>query len=756
MNITKQQSISLCTDPDQVLYLWGLGKTEDYQQLQSSEKLWKHMSHPLAARCVWERLATPEERLVLWHCVGKTARRGLTQKDLLTRTALTSEECTAATTSLIRQYLLVESSPLLPQGEAAEQHPSAKAKIGATYCVYTEQAEALYQTGRELFIRDARRTAMSLSKLLQSASEAELWHMIRHYALDPTGLRRESDLRAALTEALTDADLVQGALSALDTFTREVFSWLVEQGGQAGMQFVRRHFAIDNDELFALLERLAAHGLAFDTLCSDVPGLRLLFIPQALSESIKIRATASPARQHGLVSLAAFPATVEEGVPALVGDLAVVVNATYQQRVERTREGTVLKHCATRIQPLLRGRARPGIPAENLYLAMLFETAERLKLIQWVYPPFSLHSLKPYYEPGPGLAAWARLSLEEQTQHLLAWWTTNPNWRDVTGNDFQQWNPVAWEPLAARPLLLSALRQCAPGIWYGIDDLLLMLWQTYPYALHPAEAQRAQGLRPTEVLKAKWLRCEGVVLRGILTSTLWELGLVSLGRVKDTSKETYDAFQLTGLGAAVLQTVTSDSRASHSGSDALVLLPTGEALLLELDTVVLYRLLSYVEVRQVDRAIRLAFTRSSITRAIDHGHALQALLEFLEGEKYQIPQNVRYMLRDWAASFKVAELKHVLLLSVSGEEGARLLVAAPRLRAWGLRLLTPTLIAAPAHAHLGELRRALETEGIVVRLGNDLLPYPAPYIPQQSKEGAGTGATAAEIGSGIFPEGETL
>jgi hypothetical protein len=248
------------------------------------------------------------------------------------------------------------------------------------------------------------------------------------------------------------------------------------------------------------------------------------------------------------------------------------------------------------------------------------------------------------------------------------------------------------------------------------------------------EIRRARPvLRPTAVLKAKWLRCEGAVLRGILTSTFWELGLVSLGCTEGSSQ---DAFGLTELGAAVLQLVAPGDGASHVAGDSLVFLPTGEVLLLELDTAILYRLLPYVEVRQVDRAIRLAFTRSSITQAIDQGYTLESLLEFLEGERHlPIPQNVLYTLREWAGSFAVAELKHVLLLSLSSEKEARLLTTAPRYRAWGFRLLTPTIIAAPAHVHLGELRRALEADGLVVHLGKDVLSYPAPYVPQQRGPG---------------------
>jgi hypothetical protein len=677
MTSSLQQMLAACTDFDQVLYLWGLNRREDAGRDQGIEALLERMKQPQAARCVWERLATSPERVVLWYCVGKTARCGIKRKDVLTRTKLAAEEFDTALSHLIRQLLLMEELSPASGGQVQAQATETILSVEA------RMAETLYQTGRELFIPGAQRTTLSLSKLLQLRPEAELWPMIGHYALDATGLRRASDLRAALAEALSDPDLVLGALSTLDISIREMFSWLLEQGGKASLQTVRTHFAVDDDALFALLGALSAYGLAFDTLCPDVPGRRLLFIPQALSESIKTRATITPAGQPGLAPLPAFPASIDAGIPALVGDLAVVVNAVDQQRVELTREGTIVKHCASRIQPLLRGRVHPGMFVENTYLDMLFETAERLLLIQRVHPPFSLQSLKPYYEPGPGLGAWAKLNLVEQTQRLLSWWATNPNWRDVTGSGFQQWNPVAWKPLAARPLLIAALQQCTPGAWYRIDDLLQSIWETDPYAMHPDCGQRTQGLRPTAVFKAKWLRCEGEVLRDILASTPWELGLVSLGSVKETGQGAYDAFQLTELGAAVFQPVAPDSTACSNG-DSLVLLPTGEVLLLELDTVLLYRLLPFAEICQVDRAIRLAFTRSSIMRAIDRGHALETLLEFLGREKQQaIPQNVLYMLKDWAQHYAVAELNHVLLLSISSEEGARLLATAPRYRAWG-------------------------------------------------------------------------
>ena len=733
-----QQMLASCTDFDQVLSLWGLNRRGVAGREQGVEALLERVKQPQAARWVWERLATSQERVVLWHCVGKNVRCGIKREDLLTRTKLAAEEFNTALSQLTRQLLLLEE--LFPaEGVQVQAHPSknralAPARRETILSVFAEMAETLYQTGRELFIPGAERVTMSLAKLLQSWPEAELWRMIHHYALDMTGLRRASELRAALAEALTDPDLVLGACSTLDTFIQEVYSWLLEQGGKASVQAARSHFAVDDDALFALLETLSAYGLAFDTLCPDVPGLRLLFIPQALFESIQSRATVTSARQQGLAPLPAFPVAIDAGLPVLVSDLAVVVNTVYQQRVELTREGTIVKHCTFRIQPLLRGRSRPGMFIENTYLDMLFETAECLLLIQRVHPPFSLHSLKPYYEPGPELGAWAQLNLVEQTQRLLSWWATSPNWYDVTGSNFQQWNPVEWKPLAARPLLISALQHCAPGAWYRIDDFLQSIWEAEPYAMHSGCAQHTQELRPTAVLKAKWLRCEGEVLRGILVSTLWELGLVSLGSM--AGQGAHESFQLTELGAAILQSVAPESHTARSNDGSLVLLPTGEVLLLELDTILLYRLLPFVEIRQVDRAICLAFTRSSIIRAIDQGHTLEALLEFLEGEKHQSPpQNVLYMLKDWAQHYAVAELNHVLLLSISSVEGARLLVTAPRYRAWGFRQLAPHIIAAPAHAHLGELRRALEAEGLVVHLGKDVLAYPAPLVPQQSEPG---------------------
>ncbi len=612
--------------------------------------------------------------------------------------------------------------------------PLARASTEPTFAVFAEISEPLYQTGRELFHPGAQRTALSLTRLLQKRSESDLWHMIQHYALDVTGLQREGDLRMALAEALTDEGVVLDALPRLPISIREVFSWLLEQGGQAPLQTVRTHFALNDDALFALLTQLEANGLAFDTLSPHVVGLHLLFVPQALRECLRTKEIAGSARQERLVPLPASPATVDEGMPVLVGNLALVVNAVYQQRMELTREGVVLKRCTTRIQPLLRGRIRPGMFVENTYLDLLFETAERLLLIQRVHPPFSIQSLRPYYEPGPGIGAWSRLSLEEQTQRLLSWWMTSPHWRDVIDKDFRQWDTVGWKPLAARPLLISALQYCVPGVWYRIDDLLQHIWETEPYALHPAYQDRAQGRHPTAVLRTKWLRCEGAVLRGMLTSTLWELGLVSIGSASTPGQEMQaspDAFELTELGAALLQLVPSPGESTSCfNGDSLALLPTGEVLLLECDTVMLYRFLPFVEIRQLDRAIHLSFTRSSVTQGIDHGLSLEELVAWLETHRKQLPQNVLYLLCDWAKNYVVADLNHVLLLALSSEDMVRLLTTAPRYRSWGFRQLTPNVITAPAHTHLGELQRALQAEGIVVHLGKDMLAYPSNLSPQ--------------------------
>jgi hypothetical protein len=708
--------------------LWGLSYKGSVERDQWTQTLLERVKQPQAARGVWEHLATPEERLVLWHCVSKQARHGIERVALLHKTKLSGEALDAALCYLFELHLLV--------GENAAAPASSRCMVIAV----ADSADALYQAGRELFMQGAQRSTMSLDKLLQKHSEAQLWQMFHHYALDATGIRRESDLRAALAESLTDPDLVLSALTTLDTAVREVFSWLTEQGGKVSMQAVRTRFVLDDDALFGLLETLSAYGLAFDTLCPDGPDLRLLFVPHVLYERLRTRATTPHAEHLALAPLTVPPTMVNEGLPRLIGDLALIVNTVYQQRVELTREEAVVKRCLAKIQPLLRGRVWEKTPGENTYSDMLFKMAERLLLIQRVHPPFSIQSLKAYYETAPGLWAWERLSLVEQTQHLLSWWKTSPHWQDAIGSDFQQWDPVGWKPLAARPLLVEALQRCIPGAWYGIDDLLEFLWENQPYGLRQDREGRVQRLRPTGVLKAKWLCCEGAVLRGILTSTLWELGLISLGGAVGTNQERQEkaeAFQLTVLGAAALNLALPPGGSELAvQSSSLVLLPTGEVLLMQFDTVTLYKLLPYVVVRQVDRSIRLAFTRSSINQAIDQGHSLEELLEFLETEKLpQLPQNVHYMLRDWAKNYTVAELKHALLLSLSSEEAVRLLTTAPRYRAWGFRWLTPTTIAAPAHVHLGELRRALEAEGIIVHFGRDVLSYPTTSLSQQSEDG---------------------
>jgi hypothetical protein len=77
--------------------------------------------------------------------------------------------------------------------------------------------------------------------------------------------------------------------------------------------------------------------------------------------------------------------------------------------------------------------------------------------------------------------------------------------------------------------------------------------------------------------------------------------------------------------------------------------------------------------------------------------------------------------------YKEVNVSQVLLLEVPSETLANEICASPKLKAFGLRRLAPCVIAVGSDAGLQELRRALDKEGIVVRISGDIVTRQPAY-----------------------------
>src|SRR5439155_12410056 len=130
---------------------------------------------------------------------------------------------------------------------------------------------------------------------------------------------------------------------------------------------------------------------------------------------------------------------------------------------------------------------------------------------------------------------------------------------------------------------------------------LQTIWDQDPFALRPVQYNaRGTQRRKTGAMQTKWNNCDGEVFIGLLSSSLYELGIVSLGYQQPDppapeKRVNPDAFMLSELGVAslssnVVSLPTSPASSLSNGNRSLVIQPNFDLLLLQPDLPRLYNL----------------------------------------------------------------------------------------------------------------------------------------------------------------------
>jgi hypothetical protein len=410
-------------------------------------------------------------------------------------------------------------------------------------------------------------------------------------------------------------------------------------------------------------------------------------------------------------------------------DLATVINAIYQQNIEPTRARRVPKRIFNKLRPLLKGKGRMDYEGQDVYIEILIDILQAQQIVRLV-PPL-VPSGKDTYDLGEKLEWWQGLDVVQQTCYLTGLWCTLRAWPDLAGINFDPWDFYGWNHVMGRDKLLECLRAYTPERWYNIRSLLDYLWQQHPFAIRPKSVQK-YNLTYGETRQQNWIDHEGEIYTGMLSSTLYELGLISIGYTKEGDQDqpcNPDAFQITAFGAKIfslLQKPATTYVPPENTRRTLIVQPNFELLLLEPDFPTLYKVLPFTQVQQIDVASRLTLTRASVQRAIDRGIKINDILATLEeSSQKELPQNVVYTLKDWVRDYKEVLISQVYLLEVDNEEIADAICHASKLNKQfsdeELRKIAPCIIAVDSSINLLSLKRLLEKEGLAVRVNNNLI-----------------------------------
>jgi hypothetical protein len=720
----------------QLAQWWGIGDTPEEGWRHHHGLLMQSMQDPISVRFAWEQLSE-DERKVLHNVLNFSASSGALHDVILKLTRLSEDNFEKALTTLKRSMVLLEEEASVKIAGAVKSTSSKQNKPSAVLTtklsIAKELLDPLLVIGREIYTPQYDRSEWKLQKILSMFDQNRLYEIGRLYGFMLHDYYSRTLPSERLAGQLVQPDVPLYAWEHFDANTRKLCKWICEHEGVVTMQDAREYTGFDNPTLSGAIHTLERYAIAFDTFIGPE---RKLFVPGEMLKNLK-KAVAQPESVEevvpaGLIALETPPQAIRQGETLLLYDLATIIGAMFQQNIEPTQAGKVPKRIANKLQPML--QITPRFQAyynEDLTMDLLFSAAQKLGLVK--RDKSSADGIKPRYVQGPLYEQWSKTNEVDQTHDLLEYWLNGQQWVDIAGVNFNPSNSYYLDIGAGRKAVLLQLSKCTPGRWYTVKSLLHTMKAQDPYVLRPRQADMGlAGFRSAKTMLTNWYKSDGEIIVGMLNSTLYELGIVALGYQRPHLPEkdkpvNPDAFMLTDLASAVLSTIAEPSykAAIPSNGRTLIVQPNFELLLLQPDLPTVYSLMPFAQVDQIGVVSRLTLTRNSVLRGLEIGKNIEQLLQILEQRSQkELPQNVVYTLRDWTKLFKEVNISQVLLFDVPSEALASEICSSPKLKAYGLRRIGPSVIAVSGDTSLTELRRTLDKEGIVVRITGDIFTKP--------------------------------
>ena len=696
--------------------LWGI-PTPQRDDTGIALQIERQMRDQIAARTAWENLSS-DERIVMLAIVGPSARNWCLVELLAERSGLPSERTESALAHLCGIFIVdcemtkMQGSEVVGQRSSfynyfttrTHQEPISEKMIAY---VPTEIATTMYSIGREFNGVPQDRTTLSLDDLLLPYRQGDLDQIGRRFNLTMQSYSSRNEVRAVIAQNVSQANAVSYAIQQLDPSLQDLYEVLMRNEGRLTLAEVRQKTHWNVPTLLRNLRTFEEYAIAFDGFSN---GQRVLFIPSVTLENLRV-ASLRPHSQTGLCERK-VPQSVRPADSTILWDIAAFVWLVAHHEVELTRAQVLPRRTMQRVVPLLNN----DLALHSDELTQRYVTQLQLEVIDLAIVQTKNIDDHIRLELGEKLTNWASHDCRLQTLRVLRRWTYNRNWTDRPGAKYRSWMANFISISAARDAMLNVLRQCDPGVWYDVPSLLRTIQGDDPFVIRPNQRFMGQsGFKMTDEVRLHWNETDGELLSGMLSSTLHELGIVSLGYdapvlAADRSAFNPDAIMLTELGAEVLK--DDLGRANTPGERALIVQPNFEILLLEPNMPDLYSLIRFAHVEQLGRASRFTLTRESLLRAISDGIPLEEILQFLrDHSQKEVAQNVVYTLRDWGRQYKEAKLSHVVLIEVDDEILANELCASTKLRDLGLRRVGPNAIAAPEGKALRTVRRAIERAG---------------------------------------------
>ncbi len=277
-------------------------------------------------------------------------------------------------------------------------------------------------------------------------------------------------------------------------------------------------------------------------------------------------------------------------------------------------------------------------------------------------------------------AGWMNLPVWQRREDLLAFWRESR---------------VSWD--VDVQAVLSVLMSLPDDSWV---DLKALFKEVEPMA---SDLFRGSLRRRLEQKVVRYLTLQGLLVIGQTGATtvcrLTPIGYALLngtGSVEDVQPETTFFVQ----------------------PDFEMLVPS------RVDTALLWRIEEIADLVKPDWMMVYKLSRKSVYRALRMGAKVEDILSLLEGHATnELPQNVSFSLRDWAAAYGRIRFATAFTMQVDSASLADELVASRTVGRFILSRLSPTILVIDRRDH-ADLVAALEAEGYmpspgVTTLGND-------------------------------------
>jgi Helicase conserved C-terminal domain len=722
MNLPSRTSLHACArawDAEQrerVAHLWGIEDPSRSDEELCGE-LGQHMRLPFFARAVWQHLSSEERRCLMCILEMPSAPKGVRLDTLPKKVRLPMAVVESAIERLVTHWCLLQRE----QSRAwASQTRGGLAELIPVVLLIPLQGcrQALHQTMGELATVDPPE-GEPLASLLQRRGDLE--RIASRYGVASTmwdvltpRLSRFMEVherqRAAVCEQLTRPFVVFVHLQRLPESARQLVRWLVARGGCVRFAEACQQHAITP----ALLDVLEAEALAFDTLLAD--GDRVLLIPHAILAAVcsAIEEYQDLLQQHALVPQPE-PTTIHVGHPVVLSDLAVLVHWCLHQRVTPTKQGTLPKRMQEKIRGQLQGAPRDRDGRDH-YLDHLCTLAVALGVLECTA---SYGEDTARYRPGAHYQTWSTATLAEQAQQVTTWWQRSQTWCEV---DWAGHLVSLYSGMLHRRHVLAVLAQCLPETWYACDAVCGALWQAEFDTQIAASSVPSSHSASLQELYVHWRASEEWAVTALFTSTLYELGLVSLGYATESQATSAAGpvwLALTPLGSAVLAQLHGQSdRMVPKDERDLIVQPNFEVIAFQFTPALIYPLLPFVQVQHMGTTCTFRLTQASVRQGLAEGMRVSEMLAMLaEQSRKALPQNVEYTLQDWAAGFQGATLTEVILVETSHDytqEHLQQLVGLPTIQVRRLAPTLYTLTRLTPHVSYAEITRQFERAQIAV------------------------------------------